>query len=869
MAGEKFKLNFITNGEGIKIINEPTGFDAADFTLKQDSKRLGRDVSFAGGESEFSFYPMNDHEFDLLVYYYETFGWESEVQLIIEVDGFDSIIGDFDFFTASTNLIDYFKCKVVQSKKQALIKKRNDIKVDLFATTDLDDNIIDAVNTENILVKAKPVKQVSRWETPEIFTKTMNVDSNTFESDTEYFVLNPCVNLVKSDIENSLTFFQNYRAVETLGTAKAIKENDFILVEAQNNLKDITINITELDLFLDAYKSYGGDAYGDYEFELKYGSDWSTANSEIIFNGRLRDGKTYANTNNYTYNIPFLNRGDKIWLYFYFKLRESGVGSASFSVDIDINSMNVDISVTSTSYNTIAPSVRLWDAISQNVKAISQLPISFPFAETNGEMYNQRVLSGNMLRNVINKPFYFSMKDIEEWLPEIYGDYEVSETGVYLGRFPDYYKNVECGVFETIKYDDYEKSFNEKVAINQFNYKYSKYQSQKENEVENTYDVVHGESEWLVPNVFVENKKEISVGFVRDAFLIAETQKKALTSSEDTATQDDDTIFIIDTIESIDDYVFQETDFIQHVYDKTNNRLELNNTGNFSFSLIGITIGTQFRILGGDANAGTYTVYEVTNRKLTLTGGGSLNNNGERITRFEYVVTKEHAHYKTWGNEGFSIIDGLINSEDYANLRYSLKRNIVRFYNQYLATCNLWAKKAIKNTFYKNNPKATLSYDGLTTIEDESFIPSNPILSTFKHKVTLITDFATYKTLENRIRTDRGFIRIADSQDFMLKLYPSEITFVNSGDLGELTIIGEEKYETSLINITYSELPYLNINEYYTTSKIKYKEKGEKIYIFDEYGRLLYKPTFWHKITINNANASTKQELIQWLTLIS
>lgn len=864
MAGETFKLNFITNGEGIKIINEPTGFDAADFTLKQDSKRLGRDVAFAGGESEFSFYPMRNHEFDLLVYYYETFGWESEVQLIIEVDGFDNIIGDFDFFTANTNLIDYFSCKIVQSKKQALIKKRNDVKVDLFADKDLDDNYIAPVITENILVKAKPIKQKSSWETPSIFTSLLFAKINLSKGN-RYYAFYPAISLRSFDVDDSLIPFQQLsnRYVEKSSILNVI-ENDYVIIEAQNNLKNINIAISQMDFNL----SSGGDGYIEVIFELKYGSDFNTANTVQFFT-QVVNGTSYTNNNNYSHNIDYLERGSKVWLYFYLRVRVSQNGGGNTFGTLTQNSMNVDVTATSTSYNTIAPSVRLYDACEYNVKAVSQLPISFPFAEPNGEMYNQRVLSGNMLRNVINKPFYFSMKDIEEWLPEIYGDYEVSETGVYFGRFPDYYRNVECGVFETIKYDDYEKSFNEKVAINQFDFKYKKFQSQKENEVENTYDVVHGESEWLVPNVFVENKKEISVGFVRDAFLIAETQKKALTSSEDTATQDDDTIFIIDTIESIDDYVFQETDFIQHVYDATNNRLELNNTGNFSFSLIGITSGTQFRILGGDANAGTYTVYEVTNRKLTLTGGGSVNNNGERITQFEYVVTKEHAPYKTWGNEGFSIIDGLINSEDYANLRYSLKRNIVRFYNQYLATCNLWAKKAIKNTFYKNNPLATLSYDGLTTIEDESFTPSNPILSTFKHKVTLITDFATYKTLENRIRTDRGFIRIADSQDFMLKLYPTEMTFVNSGDLGELTIIGEEKYETSLINITYSELPYLTINNFYTTYKIKYKDKGEKIYIFDEYGRLLYKPTFWHKITINNANASTKQELIQWLTLIS
>lgn len=868
MAGEIFKLNFITNGEGIKPISEPVGFDAADFTLKQDSKRLGRDVSFAGGESEFSFYPMNDHEFDLLIYYYETFGWESEVQLIIEVDGFDNIIGDFDFFTAKTNLIDDFSCKIVQSKKQALIKKRNDVKVDLFSDKDLDDNDITPVITENILVKAKPIKQSSRWETAGTFDWTFSASG--VSTRTKYRALLPSVNIVNYSIDDTLIPFSALSEDSSvLDAVNNVIKNGYIILELQNNIKDIKILITNVNFNVSTEVFNGGDGYVDFRFEIKYGTDYDTAETEVFFNALLQDGQSFSETRDFELNIPYLNRADKIWCYCFFKVRQSNSFGGRFTTYVNVPTMDITITGTSTSYSTIAPSVRLYDAVAQNVNAVSQLPISFPFAEPNGEMYNQRVLSGNMLRNVINKPFYFSMKDISEWLPEIHGDYEVGEENVYFGLYKDYYANIESGVFDTIKFDDYEKMFNEKCAINQFYYKNKKYQSQKENEVDNTYDVVHGESEWLVPNVFVENKKEVSVSFVRDAFLIAETQKKALTESDDTATQDDDTIFIIDTIETIDDYVFEETDFLQHVYDVSLNTLSLNNTGDFSFILIGITIGTTFKILGSDTNAGTYTVTAVENRKLTLTGGGSINNNGERVTSFQYVVTKETAPYKTWGNEGFSNIDGILNEEDYANLKYSVKRNITRFYNQYLATTNLWAKKPIKNTFYKNNPDATLDYEGITTIEGESFTPTNPILSTFKHKVTLITDFATYKQLENKIRTERGFVRIVDREDFVLKLYPSEMTFVNSGNLGQLSITGEEKYETSLINITYNELPYLAINDYYTTSRIIYKEKSNKFYIFDENGRLLYKPTFWHKITVNGANAINKEQLIEWLTLIS
>lgn len=881
MAGEKFKLNFITNGEGIKPISEPTGFDSADFTLRQDTKKLARDVSFAGGESEFSFYPNNDHEFDLLIYYYETYGWESEVQLIIEINGFDNVIGDFDFFSAKTNGIDEFSCKVVQSKKQALIKKRNDIKVDLFSDVDLDDNFIDPVVTENILLRAKPVTQKSKWEVTNYWTYTGG--GADFQR-VHQMAINQ---LISYGISDSLTPFER-GLISNRGVLKPNKIKDLIFLEAKNNLKNVEINIKNLKISF--YISEGFQFYSNgitfnarrLFLDVHVGKDDNTKEIKSIFNtipfkldyigiapvSRFEGFEGFADRYDLTFEDTTIKVGNiprGFSLYMVFNLLRTSTITEWLTGEMTITAQE-------TSYNTVVPTTNLHDVCKYNVQAVSQLPIDFKFADTGGEMENQRVLSGNMLRGVTDKPFYMSMKNIEEWLPEIYGDLEVKEDSVFFGLYKDFYTNIECGVFDAVKFEDYEKYFNDKLAINQFSLKYNKFQSQKENEVDNTYDSVHGESEWLVPNIFVENKKEVSIGFVRDSFLIAETQSKALSTNEEKTTQDDDTVFIIDAQKSIFDFKFIETDFLQHKYDIDNNILRITNDRSFNFLLLGLIVGSQFDISNNDKNAGAYTITEINSNYLLLKPILTIISNsgdGERITEFTYMVKKETAPFVSWASQGFSTIDNIRGENNYANLRYSIKRNITRFYNQYLASCNLWSNKDIKNTFYKNNPDALLTYQGVTTIEGESFKPESPILSTFKHNIKVITDFATYKNLENRIRTDRGYIRIVDNDEFVLKLYPNEMTFVNSGRLGELTIIGEEKYETSLINITYNELPYITINEDYRTSRIIYKEKRNKFYIFDENGKLLFKPTFWHKITVNNANATSKQQLIEWLTLIS
>uniref|UniRef100_UPI003562061D hypothetical protein n=1 Tax=Seonamhaeicola sp. TaxID=1912245 RepID=UPI003562061D len=183
MAGETFKLNFVTNGEGIFTINEPIGFNSIPFTLKQEDKRLGRDIFFGGdNENKFEFYRKRSHKIDLLFYYYETYGWESEVKLIIEKDGIDNIIGDLDFANAETDLLEYFKCSVIQDSGQALLKKREDITVDLFSDETVDEEYIEPLVTENILVLSKPTIQKSSWETPETFSKTIGVDAGQLES---------------------------------------------------------------------------------------------------------------------------------------------------------------------------------------------------------------------------------------------------------------------------------------------------------------------------------------------------------------------------------------------------------------------------------------------------------------------------------------------------------------------------------------------------------------------------------------------------------------------------------------------------------------------------------------------------------------
>jgi hypothetical protein len=99
-----------------------------------------------------------------LLDYYKTYGFESEVEFILKKNGVTFTVGLLDFQMAKTDLLTYFECKVIQENNRAIINRRSDINVDVFSDKDLDLNTITPLTTENILLKAKPVLQVSEWK---------------------------------------------------------------------------------------------------------------------------------------------------------------------------------------------------------------------------------------------------------------------------------------------------------------------------------------------------------------------------------------------------------------------------------------------------------------------------------------------------------------------------------------------------------------------------------------------------------------------------------------------------------------------------------------------------------------------------------
>jgi hypothetical protein len=148
----KHYLNFVNDGVGRIPISEPVKFDGAAFSVEQDTKGYARDITYMAEEIDLEFYEgffeKGDqyelenglivdelgHAIDYLFRYNRDYGFQAQIEYILERNGVEFILGELNFEGAKTDELTYFYCKVVQNTKRALSKRREDTKIDGFAT---------------------------------------------------------------------------------------------------------------------------------------------------------------------------------------------------------------------------------------------------------------------------------------------------------------------------------------------------------------------------------------------------------------------------------------------------------------------------------------------------------------------------------------------------------------------------------------------------------------------------------------------------------------------------------------------------------------------------------------------------------------
>lgn len=765
-------------------IAEPIGFDSANWQLQQESGRYGRDVLFSPDSFTFSSFVEIQgltHRFNDLVQTYETRGFEANVLFEIEIDGTSYILGQLDFTTVETDLLKYFTCNIIQLNDEAVIKRRMEVKVDLYSDEDYNGLPIDPLEPVQILLKAQPLQQVSTWIIPngEAFMNG-GVTSATFRH------LNPAVEIIKSGVHDTLS--SPWAVYDNNGSLDS-GLNEYAIFRATTRANDVKLKFRN-----GAWVSL---ANVSFQLEVRVGVDAPSSTGIYLESVNTGSDPNQSIQTNFSADvtIPEILQGEKIFVWFRYR-------TLNPTDRVDFTSLDVELNLTSISYNSLTDGIRLIDAMKQTVKSISGLDVVAPRFDEDGEHYEQYIFKGNQIRLIQDKPFTISFQEILEYLPEVNCDYQVNSDGtVFIGHETDFYSNQSAGSFPISPNNVFSQKINERFTYNKIKYSYDKYEK-GENELQNNALFgVNTEFEMTVPNRFVENTKDIKIPFIRDAYRIEKMRRDSILITENAPTIDDEDVVILDVIEN-ESLQQVEVFLLNHLIDydplSGGNKLSLLNDGSFRWDLIGFYVGLTFTISDGE-NVGAYTVLEIEDTRMYIAKNtGSPDFNGIALTELTWTVSTVLSNRT---DEGFQFLYPDAIEDGITNLKYAAKRNLQKYWRGNIkAASQFYPSGTIRNTFFRNgaNVRAIFTAELSFTERDQDrdlFINllGNPILSSFIIETEVICDFEDFWDLLTDVRENKKYVEVANTKDILVKLHPKELSYNIKDKL--LTIIGEQRWQ--------------------------------------------------------------------------
>jgi hypothetical protein len=828
MEGIKFEffLDFGVDSFGLIQITEPFKFDGASFTVEQDKGRYGRDVSFGNEEVLLSFqagiFEKSAVQYQLpngttidyftmgLPYLLEQdklTGFESEVKFILKKDGVAFTVGLLDFQMRKTDGLTYFECKIIQETQRTIIKRRFDTKCDVFSDKNMDLQPITPLVPVSILLKAKPVVQISEWQShPRLSLAGEGTYVNTAQS------------LVKYGVKKSfIPFFE----AQSFGLEGAV--NNFRIIEAEEELINVTIKIDSDIEFI--YRVTGGSGsssakIGLYYYVYPYPFEDSPWNAEEV----LVYEKKITGTSSQNFVLPasfdFITipvpKGYSFSLFWAMNWDTEHLGSGEQRTRWDFRKFDVNITATSTAIDSVIKGVRYIDAIKQNVKSINGFPVISDKFDVGGEFYDQFVFNGYGIRQFTDKPFYVNLKELCEGLAEVNADYQVNPTNFYINQYADFYPNKDLGGFISVPFEEFQEDYSERATLVNIEMKYKHFELDREES--NTVDGVHTEAQWLFPNKQVENVKKIEIPQIRDPFAIESARRQGISTKDTTSLDGDDKVYLLDVVELAPNTRKILTSNLNFITDGVGG-LKLLSDGSFNWKLLGFSVGDVL-IVTETSGTNNYSVVTIDSASLSLSGVGFVPT-GSGFVKFKIDYPITTALYTNRTNEGFTLIENIASGDNFSNLKYTTRRNLNHWESFIKMGAKFKPNGVISNTFFKNNGLARTQFMGGQIYQENENINVSDltpaILSprTYKTKVVAEFDVMT-KLLEglNTVNADGtigGFIRISDTINRVVKIHPTKLDYEWS--TGILTVTGESRQESDYVEIDTVGIGLIQINE--------------------------------------------------------
>ena len=342
---------------------------------------------------------------------------------------------------------------------------------------------------------------------------------------------------------------------------------------------------------------------------------------------------------------------------------------------------------------------------------------------------------------------------------------------VSIGQYSDFYSNVKMGSYPMLPEASAKFTKNERYLINKFSFGYDKFEQDREED--NTIDAIHTDSEWFVPNDNSINEKSVKVNYIRDAYFIESVRRRS-TEKKTTSNNSDDDIFIVDGIELAPGQTNTITGVFTVQISNSQNTFKILANDNFRWDLLGFQVGNTMTV---SYNNITYNlqVSAIESAIVTLSWPNPITFNGETYLSVTYPLTGVDLVIRT--NEELDFTENIINSDNYANLRYSIKRNM-SYWFPYLATVGKFIPtKEITNSYFKSNGNAIIkfSYESESIKENASILISElsnlKILSQNIFETTIVIEFEDMVNLMGKIQTERGYIEVDDHSGNIVKGY--------------------------------------------------------------------------------------------------
>ena len=198
------------------------------------------------------------------------------------------------------------------------------------------------------------------------------------------------------------------------------------------------------------------------------------------------------------------------------------------------------------------------------------------------------------------------------------------------------------------------------------------------------------------------------------------------------------------------------------------------------------------------SNAGNFNVLAIEPTYLLLSQSPvttPITTGGYEQIDITYNITSTNLVSAT--NEDFTTIIGSTEPEGFANMSYSIARNIRRFFGSYLKTATkYYPTGSLINTKFIHNSDFTTRKVGETvdiiegsdiSVTDlESAILTNTIIET-----QVPCSIIRYMNLVTNLRTQRGYISVTDNLGNINKIHPQEMSLELKRNL--LTIKGEKR----------------------------------------------------------------------------